>query len=338
MKYKLKFKKLTDPEFLVLDGLTAGTVTASKAVVVDANKKVNELNITKSLIVNLQLTNGTPVNAVAASGTLTISGVAVDSETVTIGDDIYEFAADVAQTVTGDNIAVDITSYVTASQGTLTVDTQPTAADTMTIGTKEYAFVAIGEADADGEISVGIDLATAQANIVAAINGTDGINTAHTLVSAGDFATNTCVITALFGGTDGDTIATTENFIAVTNIFNAVTLGTTTSGVDCSAANSITAIVAASVSGTENVTLADGDGDTVTVTADTAGVVGNSIATTETMANGVFSAATLENGIDGTVVADKGFWYADENYIYYAIDANTTASQNWRRIAIGSAY
>jgi hypothetical protein len=119
-----------------------------------------------------------------------------------------------------------------ASQGTLTVDTQPTAGDTMTIGGKVYTFTADGTAAADGEIDVGVDLAGAQANIVAAINGTDGINTAHPLVSAAAFSTNASVITALTKGAAGDDIATTETFTAATNVFDAATLGTTTAGVN----------------------------------------------------------------------------------------------------------
>lgn len=119
-----------------------------------------------------------------------------------------------------------------ASQGTLTMDTQPTAGDTMTIGTKVYTFTADGTAAADGEIDVGADLADAKTLVVAAINGTDGINTAHTLVTAAAFATNDMVITAKTKGVAGDLIATTETFTAGTNVFDAATLGTTTAGVN----------------------------------------------------------------------------------------------------------
>lgn len=192
-------------------------------------------------------------------------------------------------------------------------------------------------ANADGEISIGEDVAGAQANIVAAVNGTDTYNTAHSLVTIADFAADDAVITAIIAGTDGDTIATTETFAAGTNIFDAATLGTTTAGVDCSAANAVTALVDASSSATEAVTLADGAGDTVTVTADTAGVAGNSIATTETMSSGAFGAATLENGVDGTV-GSQWETYVDADYLYVAVDANTIADNNWRRISLGSAY
>ena len=119
-----------------------------------------------------------------------------------------------------------------ASQGELTVDTQPTATDTMTIGTKVYTFTADGTAAADGEIDVGANLAGAQANIIAAINGTDTINDASTDVVCGAFAADVATLTAIVAGVVGDDIATTETFTAATNVFDAATLGTATAGVD----------------------------------------------------------------------------------------------------------
>jgi hypothetical protein len=73
-------------------------------------------------LASTSISNGTPVNASAATGTLTLTGVVIDGETVTInGVDVYEFCADASQSLTaGSTIAVDITAYVTASQGTLT--------------------------------------------------------------------------------------------------------------------------------------------------------------------------------------------------------------------------
>ena len=117
------------------------------------------------------------------------------------------------------------------SAGTLTVAVQPLAGDTFTIGTKVYTFVTDETAATDGQVDVGADLADAKVQIVAAINGTDH-NTASAFVTAAAFATNDCVVTAITGGVAGDLIATTETFDNVGNIFDAVTLGTTTAGVD----------------------------------------------------------------------------------------------------------
>lgn len=297
--------------------------------------KINEI----IAAVNALNTSGTPVNAVAATGVLTISGVAIDGETITIGTDVYEFCADAAQSLTaGSDFAIDIESDTTKSQGTLTVDTQPTSGDTMTVGTKVYTFVPVGTDNADGEISVGADLAGAQAAIVAAINGTDGHNIANADASIAAFAADAAVLTALVGGVLGDSIATTETFTAVTNVFDAASLGTTTAGADCTAANAVTAVVASvTANDTAGVGAADGAGDTVDLTADLKGTEGNSIATTETMANGAFGAATLENGVAGTVgVVDEIRW--DSSYMYRAIAANTVNDANWRRVSLGSAY
>lgn len=117
-----------------------------------------------------------------------------------------------------------------AAQGTLTVDTLPTADDTITVGATTYTFVAEADFDSTGEISLGSGLAECQENIVAAINGTDVYNTANKSVIIADFATNAAVLTAKVPGTDGNTIVTTSDFTAVTNTFDAATLGTTTAG------------------------------------------------------------------------------------------------------------
>lgn len=106
----------------------------------------------------------------------------------------------------------------------LTVDTQVLADDTMTIGGKVYTFVADGAEADDGDISVGTNLATGQANIVDAINGDDGINVANEYVTAGDFGTNVSAITALVVGTEQNTVAVSETFDEATNIFSAATL------------------------------------------------------------------------------------------------------------------
>jgi hypothetical protein len=339
-----KFKTLALTLFCVsltafyCSGATISRLAQGKSGSTSINSVIAEIETAITSAESELLTSATPTNAVAASGTLTISGVADDAETVTIRSDVYEFAADAAQGVGAGNIAVDITSYTTASAGTLTFTNQATSADTMTIGTKVYTFVPNGTATADGEISIGTSLITAQSNIVAAINGTDGINTASTVATAAAFnATSNSVITALIGGTAGDLIATTETFTDAGNVFDAATLGTTVAGVDCTAANAVTAIVAASASGTEAVTLADGAGDTVTVTADTKGTAGNAITTTETMANGAFGAATLESGVDGTI-GSAGQLYYDGTYLYITVSDNTISGANWRRISLGTAY
>lgn len=303
------------------------------SMVHDPDVKLGDL---LAAIIGQSAEEGTPVNAANATGTLTISGVVKDGEKVTIGTDIYEFLTDDAQSKTApSNIAVDISDVSTKAAGTLTMDVQPSAGDTVTVGTKTYIFVPVGTANQDGEVSIGANLAGAQAALVAAINGTDSVNEAHPLVTAAAFAANACVITAIWGGTAGNAIATTETFTAITNIFAAATL---TLGTDCPAADAITALVAA-IDGydTQDVTAVDGAGDTVVLTADIAGIFGNAIVTTETMANGAFGAATLTGGVDGTI-ADGSKFMMDATYLYACLTGNTISEKNWRRISLGSAY
>jgi len=60
----------------------------------------------------LKVQSKTPVNAVAANGILTFTGVVSDGETVTIGNDVYEFDTD--ESVTEGNILVDVSAGATA--------------------------------------------------------------------------------------------------------------------------------------------------------------------------------------------------------------------------------
>lgn len=271
---------------------------------------------------------GTPVNAAAATATLAITGVVIDGEKVTIGSDVYEFAADVAQTVGMGCIPVDITTHVTAAVGTLTLPVQPTAGDKVTIGTKVYTFVPVGTDTADGEVSIGANVGAAQLNLVAAINGTDGISEVHPLVRAGAFAANVCTITALVGGTAGNAIATTETFTAGTNVFAT---GTLLTGANCTAANAVLALVATiTADGTEGVTAVDGTDDTVVITA-AAGAAGNSIAVSETMANGSFGeeVVALSGGLDATPYVGGRFMFDDTNLYVYV-------EGTWHDIVLGS--
>jgi hypothetical protein len=104
---KLRAVTATAAEIDKLASVTAGAVTASKALVVGASKDLDELKLT-----NLKLVTGTPVNAVNAYATLTFTGAVSDTETITIGADVYEF--DTNSSVTPGNIAVDVSGGATA--------------------------------------------------------------------------------------------------------------------------------------------------------------------------------------------------------------------------------
>lgn len=137
-------------------------------------------------------------------------------------------AKTVATVTTTENTPVN----AVAAAGTLTVAVQPLVGDTFTIGTKVYTFTTNATAAADGEVDVGADVAGAKVNIVAAINGTDGINTASAFVTAAAFIADDSILTAITAGTSGNSIATTETFDNVGNVFDAATLGTTVAGIN----------------------------------------------------------------------------------------------------------
>lgn len=270
----------------------------------------------------------TPVNAKSAKATLTISSVSIHGEIVTIGDDIFEFAADEAQTVSDPgNIPVDITAHTVKGSVTLTVAAQPTSGDMMTIGTKVYTFVPVGTDTADGEISIGDDLEEAQENIVAAINGDGAFNLPHPLVSAEDFANDACAVTALIGGTAGNSIASTKTFASGSNVFSADHLE---GGGNCSGANTITDLTEAiNTDGTQGITAVAGDGK-ITLTVDEEGEAGNLIPVSDTMANGEFGVGveTMKGGVDAKV-GIPGTICVDDTNLYIAVDFDT-----WKKVTL----
>lgn len=311
-------------------------LTANELKILNQLSNVRDPNVDLGTLVNARTqphpTFGTPVKWVAASKALTIGGVVVHQETITIGSDVYEFLTDAFIIPSDpDNIAVDISASAVKASVTLTVDIQPTSGNTMTIGTKVYTFVPVGTDTADGEISIGADLAEAQANIVAAINGLDEFNEPHPLVTCGDFASDDADITALIGGTIGNAIASTETFSAGTNVFSAVALS---GGTNCSAQDAIDALLlSVEAMDTQGVGAVDSTGGVVTFTADEAGEAGNEIAISEDMANGAFAggATALSGGVDGDEVFD-GRLMVDDSYLYVYMGTD------WRKIDLGNAY
>lgn len=278
---------------------SAGFATATNATIAPANGCTTLETHTS----NKDLTIRSGV-ATQATGTLTISGVAVDGETVTIGSRVYEFDTSATANITAGRVRVAIDHANAAStvnaQGKLTIAVQPTAGETMTIGTRTYVFVANGTADNPGEISIGANVAAAKLNIVAAINGTDGVNTPNSLVTAAAFVSNDCTITAINGGTAGNSVVFTEALAGSGNVMDGSgVLGGTTAGVNCSASDAATALRAAINSDGASRVAASGTSGSVIVTAKSTGISGNAVPTTETMANGSWSGSTLSGGVNG---------------------------------------
>lgn len=258
-------------------------------------------------------------HAVKAQGTLALTGPVKDGETIFVGGSaVFEFDDD--GSVIAGNIPIDLSLFTVPAQGTLTLPVQPTVGDTMTIGVgagqKLFSFVAEVDADTDGEIGIGADLASAQANIIAAINGIDGFNTAHTQVIAGTFTDNAVILTAKKTGTFGNTIVTTETFTAPTNTFDATTLGTTVAGADCPSEDADGLIISTINGAGIDITASQGAGTTVIFTHNTPGTIGNTYGVTVTMANGTFDGETLGTttlGADCSAANADGLMRTDYN-------------------------
>lgn len=186
-----------------------------------------------------QVRVGDQVNLVLPSGYTTQAAIT----TVTSQNDIdveYHHHAASGDLVTTILSAIRATSFPASgvnAQGTLTLDTQPINGDTYTIDGKTYTFET-SLTDVDGNVNIGGSLAQAKLNLVAAMDlsgvaGTDYATsmTAHTSVDIAAFISDDAILTAKLGGAAGSLLATTETFDAVTNIFDATTLGATTEGV-----------------------------------------------------------------------------------------------------------
>lgn len=74
-----------------------------------------------------------------------------------------------------------------AATAVVTMTVIPTAGKTFIVGGVTYTFRAAGDTDAAGEISIGINVAAARLNFVAAING-NALNVANPIVSCGAFS------------------------------------------------------------------------------------------------------------------------------------------------------
>lgn len=332
-----------------MDALTAKQITILNNLTDVHDQSVDLGTILQKLISAVPGT-GTPVNAVEAKMDLTLTGVVLHGQTVTInnplkaGVDVYEFLTDTAQKKSVEtNIGIDVRAHSSQSGQMLTIPTRPTSGDTMTIGEKTYIFVPNGTANADGEISIGTDLDTAHAAIVAAINGTDDHNVEHPIVFAlTAFQGNTLGLGVKIGGTAGDSVVSTETFTANDNVFGGAHFGSIAeyAGVDCPAADACADLIAAITEhDTQGVGAEAGTGTVVVLTADIAGADGNNIVLGETLTNGAFTggATKMAGGVDGTIGSvDKPL--IDASYLHICVVNNTKSGKNWRRISLGSAY
>jgi len=159
----------TAAELNTLAGVTAGTVTASKALVVDASKQLNELTITgtatlatlsATTVTKIATPESTPVNAVASQGTITMAGIATAEETFVISTQTFTWKAARAaagEVTVGANAPAAVTNIVTAVTADLaTVTAVDGTGDTVvvTAATKGVAGDAIVLTEASTNMTV----------------------------------------------------------------------------------------------------------------------------------------------------------------------------------------
>ena len=233
----------------------------------------------QDIINNLALLD-TPVNAVKATKSLTFTGVVRHLENVYFDSEQYVFfAADPGlddYAIEPGSILVDISAKAARASGSLTMAVQPTSGDTITLGGAVYTFVPIYTDTGIYEISIGANLAEAQANFLAAIRGTDNFNEEHTRIAVSDFVANVSTLTYRVGGLQGNVSGTiSETFTDAGNFLSGNTLS---GGAECSADDAVAALISAiNNNATSKIVASKGTGTVVICTAKIAGESGNDI-------------------------------------------------------------
>lgn len=242
------------------------------------------------------------------------------------------------------------------------------------IATLEYSAVAgwtgatmgSGVSTIPNEVLIGLSAEASLTNLVASGMGTTGEGTTYSIGT--EAQTNVTLVkesaasmsaTANEAGVAGNSITVAEDMTNGSWQSDATALA---GGVDAVAEAAYTVVLGGSAeicidrlvaainnatgegstygTGTEphpDVTAAKTNSSTMTVTAAVKGTAANAIALADNDTNTTWAGATMTGGVDGTV-ADQWAVMADTNYLYIAVAANTTAGQNWRRVALGSAF
>lgn len=279
-----------------------------------------------SLVTPASLAEKTPVNAVAASGvitftgtplvhvenvyatgTVTVSGLPVADEHLTIGAQEFHFVA------------------ARAAAGQITISPDPTTQavnivaaivlDLATVTATNLAGVVTVTAVAAGVAGNALTLTTNATGVAVSGAGTltGGVAHVHETVTVG--TQEMLFVTARSGAGSFEITVNANNTTQAANLVTAINAD-------------LTNVIAANVDGV------------VTVSAAIKGTAGNSIALAEAATGCAVSSVTegkLDGGVNGTTgVANETC--ADATYLYHCIAANTVAGNNWRRVALGSVY
>ena len=241
---------------------------------------------------------------------LRVASAVQDTETVTIGADVYEVDTHDVSTITGGRIRLNLSGGGTRkSQGTITFTLNPSNNDTIVLNGKTYTFQTT-LTNVDGNVAIGVDLATSILNLQAAIALGAGAGTAyaaattlHPTIGVASVTATTIVPQAKAGGTAGNALTMSSG--QANAVCNGATLGTTQAGVDPTAAEFTTSLEAAiNASATELVRATRVTANNVLINAAT--VAGGAtpkvgaivLATTETLggANNAWDSATMRGG------------------------------------------
>lgn len=348
----------TDADFNLV-GSISGAELADGAV--STAKLDDALDLEGVAITNLKIEVGTPVNAVAAVQTLTLTGAIVpgvhaesvitsdttnvaEDEVVVIGAVTYRFRDTLAQAF---DVKIGASAAATLDNLKAAINASGTPGTEYFAGTTAHPTV------------VATDNTDTTQKVVARVVGT-AANAAATTTTASHLSWED---TTLGGGTGDSTPGVAAETVTIDGVvYSFVTALSETSGA-AAVANQIL-FGADSAAALDNLKLAinyDTEGadegtlystgtvihptvtattnanDSQVVAAKVKGTDAESIEVSKTLTNGSWGDTNLAGGVDGTVGAAKKL-LADSSYIYIAIAANTVADANWRRISVGSVY
>lgn len=284
---------------------------------------MNPFNLVQGTSANLVLPIKTPVNAIAATGSVTFVGGVP-------------------------NVHVDNVD----ATGAITITGTPIEDEHLIVGAIEFHFKAAPSGP--GEILIDVDNTIQAANIVDAITSDLVTVTATNLLGvvaltsvAPGVAGNALLLTTnatgvsvsgsgiLEGGIDHlheTVVIGSQEFVFVTarTIPGDVTVGvdedTTAHNLTAAINLDTPAVSAGHVAGV------------VTITAVVRGAAGNAITLSESATNTTISAGgSLAGGVDGTIGAVNEIC-ADSNFLYHCPTANAIYGANWLRTSLGASY
>lgn len=339
-----------------LNSISAAEIAAGA---VDAAALAATIDLASTVFTSFAIEEGTPVNAVAATQVLTLTGVIVpgshaesvvtsdatnvaEDETITIGATVYRFRNTLAQAY---DVQIGASAAATLDNLKAAINASGTPGTEYFAGTLAHPDVVATTNTDTTQLVVARTPGTA-ANAAATTTTASHLSWADTTLGGGTGASNP--------GVAAETVTIddrTYSFVDVLSETNApadAIADQVLFGADSAAAldNLKLAINNGATEGTNystgtavhaTVTATTNTNTEQTVEAKVKGTAAESIATTDTITNGDWGAGTLENGVDGTV-GKANEVLADASYLYHAIAANTVADANWRRISLGTAY